>query len=226
MAGNKKETLYQILGVDSNVGSADIKRAYRRLVKSLHPDVEHSKHSDEDRNIATERMMRVNHAYETLMDRTKRSAYDTELGISRSSRVIVQAAAMVNEDELRERYLRRVFHPSRHAILKVMNSYQRQLRLLSQDIYDEQLVSEFERYVDSFEETLRAGSDAFAREQWPKSLDAAVQMMRYCIAQAADALEEMRRFCTNFDYDHLAMAQNLIKIAGDLSKQSLSLTKY
>ncbi len=226
MVANKKETLYQVLGVESNVASADIKRAYRRLVKSLHPDVEHSKHSAEDRSIATERMMMINHAYETLMDRSKRSAYDTEIGISRSSRVFVQAGAMVNEDELRESYLRRVFHPARQSISKALNAYQRQLKQLSQDIYDDQLVGEFERYVDGFEEALRAGSDAFAREEWPKSLEAAVQMMRYCIAQAADALEEMRRFCSNFDYDHLSMAQNLVRIAGELSRQALGLTKY
>jgi molecular chaperone DnaJ len=226
MSSKRKETHYQILGVESNVGSPEIKRAYRELVKSLHPDVGHAEQTHEDRTAATERMMLLNEAYETLMDRSKRSAYDTELGISRSNRVFVQVKSMVSEDEARERFLRQVFHPSRHAILRVLNLYQRQMRQLSQDIYDEQLVARFERYVDTYEATLRKSSQDLSSEQSPETLKAAVQMLRYCIAQAADGLEEMRRFCSNFDYDHLIMAQNLIRIAQDLSRQALNLTKY
>jgi len=222
----KEETHYQVLGVDTNVGSAEIKRAYRKLVKSLHPDIGHIEKSVEDRDSATERMMRVNEAYSTLMDRSMRSAYDIEIGISRSSRIFVQVGTMLNEDETRERLLRQIFHPARQTILRVLNSYPHQLRQLSLDIYDDELVAAFELYVDSFEEALRKGSKAINNEEWPKSLDAAVQMMRYCIAQAADALEEMRRFCGNFDYDHLSMAQSLVQIAQDLSKQALRLTRY
>ena len=137
-----------------------------------------------------------------------------------------QVGTMLNEDETRERLLRQIFHPARQTILRVLNSYPHQLRQLSLDIYDDELVAAFELYVDSFEEALRKGSKAINNEEWPKSLDAAVQMMRYCIAQAADALEEMRRFCGNFDYDHLSMAQSLVQIAQDLSKQALRLTRY
>jgi hypothetical protein len=35
----------------------------------------------------------------------------------------------------------------------------------------------------------------------------------------------MRRFCQNFDYDHLSMAQNLFRIAQDLSRQSAKLLR-
>lgn len=226
MSSKRKETHYQILGVETNVAAVEIKRAYRKLVKSLHPDVGHSELSAEDRDMATERMMRINEAYETLKDRSRRSAYDTEIGISRSNRLFVQVTSMVNEVEARERFLRQVFHPSRQSILRVLNMYQRQLKQLSQDIYDEELIEAFERYVDNYEDALRKGSDAFARAECPPSLDAAVRMMRYCIAQAADGLEEMRRFCLNFDYDHLSMAQNLVRIAQDLARQAIRLSKY
>jgi hypothetical protein len=50
-------------------------------------------------------------------------------------------------------------------------------------------------------------------------------MMRYGIAQAADGLEEMRRFCQNYDYDHLTMAENLFRIALDLSRQAQRLAR-
>lgn len=83
----------------------------------------------------------------------------------------------------------------------------------------------FAGYVDLLEQILRKASNSLSREPSPRSLDAAVRMMRYSIAQAADALEEMRFFCKNFDYSHLTMAESLIRISQDLSRQSLRLTR-
>jgi molecular chaperone DnaJ len=148
--------------------------------------------------------------------------YDSSLGLNVVSFNLTNSAW---EDEARDRYLQQVFNPSRRAISKVLNAYGRELRCLSQDLYDDQLLAAFERYVDSVEAALRLGSNAFTYNSWPSSLDAAVHMMRYAIAQAADGLEEIRRFCQNYDYDHLCMAENLFAIAQDLSKQSAQLTK-
>ena len=50
-------------------------------------------------------------------------------------------------------------------------------------------------------------------------------MMRYCIAQAVDGLEELQHFCQNYDYSHLHMAQNLFKEATELSRKAMQLTK-
>lgn len=50
-------------------------------------------------------------------------------------------------------------------------------------------------------------------------------MMRYSIAQAVDGLEEARRFCQNYDYNHLHMAGNLFKESNELSRKALQLTK-
>jgi hypothetical protein len=49
--------------------------------------------------------------------------------------------------------------------------------------------------------------------------------MRHAIAQAADGLEELQYFCQNFDYDHLAMADNLFKIAREHSARALQVSK-
>ena len=57
------------------------------------------------------------------------------------------------------------------------------------------------------------------------TLAAAVTMMRYAIAQAVDGLDEMHRFCQNFDYDHLHMAGNLFREATELSRKGMQLSK-
>ena len=60
---------YQTLGVDKAASQADIKKAYRKLVRQYHPDV--SKHKDADA-----KTKEINEAYDVLGDAEKRAAYD------------------------------------------------------------------------------------------------------------------------------------------------------
>lgn len=67
---------YETLGVQRNASSEEIKKAYRKLARELHPDVNPS----ED---AQERFKSVTHAYEVLGDEQSRRSYD--LGGSEAS---------------------------------------------------------------------------------------------------------------------------------------------
>lgn len=61
---------YFVLGVDRAAGAGDIKRAYKRLARRLHPDL-----NPGDREAAA-RFRQVLDAYETLMDPDRRRRYD------------------------------------------------------------------------------------------------------------------------------------------------------
>ena len=65
-----KEDYYSILGVSRDAKDPDIKRAYRRLARKSHPDV-----NPGDKN-AEERFKRIQQAYEVLSDPKKRAVYD------------------------------------------------------------------------------------------------------------------------------------------------------
>lgn len=63
------KSLYSTLEVSSNASSDDIKKAYRRLARKYHPDI------NKDRG-AEEKFKEINAAYEILSDETKRAQYD------------------------------------------------------------------------------------------------------------------------------------------------------
>lgn len=211
----KRETHYEVLGVSPEANSEGIKKAFRQLVKKLHPDLEYSKQSDNERVEAKQVMQKINQAYETLIDKRKRTAYDKTIGLRSVSleRVRQQVNKAKNEEHLREVFLSTVFHPKRRAIVKLLNQYKKRLAALELDIYDEELLNEFGDYVDTIEATLRDASNAFTDMPPPESLEGSVQWMRHSIAQASDGLDELNFFRTNFDYDHLSMAGNLFKIS-------------
>jgi len=64
-----KRDYYEILGVGRNASEAEIKRAYRRLARQYHPDVNKSPEAEE-------RFKEINEAYEVLSDPEKRATYD------------------------------------------------------------------------------------------------------------------------------------------------------
>lgn len=62
--------LYTQLGVARGASEPDIKKAYRKLAKELHPD------KNKDNPKATERFSKVTQAYDILTDKAKRAQYD------------------------------------------------------------------------------------------------------------------------------------------------------
>ena len=64
-----RKTLYEVLGVPEEADPEQIKKAYRRLARKLHPDVNPDKRADEA-------MAKVNEAYSVLGDSGRRASYD------------------------------------------------------------------------------------------------------------------------------------------------------
>ncbi|KAG5487528.1 hypothetical protein LSCM1_07485 [Leishmania martiniquensis] len=68
-SGGAKKDLYSVLGVARNATPEQIKSAYKKRAKALHPDVNPSPSAAED-------FAEAKQAYETLSDSQKRSMYD------------------------------------------------------------------------------------------------------------------------------------------------------
>lgn len=65
-----KRDYYEVLGVDKNSSEDEIKKAYRKLAKKYHPDLNPGDKASE------QKFKEVNEAYDVLSDQSKRSKYD------------------------------------------------------------------------------------------------------------------------------------------------------
>jgi molecular chaperone DnaJ len=65
-----KEDFYQVLGVGRDAKAEEIKKAYRRLARKYHPDVNPGDKS------AEERFKKITEAHDVLSDQKKRAVYD------------------------------------------------------------------------------------------------------------------------------------------------------
>ena len=70
MPSTPRHDYYEALGVNRKASAADIKKAYRRLARKHHPDVNPNDRSSE------ERFKRIQEAYDVLSDSKKRQVYD------------------------------------------------------------------------------------------------------------------------------------------------------
>lgn len=65
------KSLYETLGVSESASESEIKKAYRKLARQYHPDVNKDKGAEE-------KFKEINSAYEILSDKNKKAQYDQQ----------------------------------------------------------------------------------------------------------------------------------------------------
>lgn len=98
-----QQTHYEILDVVQTATNADLKNAYRRLVKKYHPDI--SKEPD-----AVIRIRHINVAYEVLSDYYSRISYDASL---LDGYIPYEPTKETEDEKYRREYLKKKVHEER-----------------------------------------------------------------------------------------------------------------
>jgi len=217
------ENHYQTLRLSSQATQAEIKQAYRQLVKLFHPD---SNPQTSDR----EQILRINAAYEVLRDPHKRQSYDqslhrrhpplTERQQERQQRTATaqkqyraQRQQESHPDEAHQRWLTQVYSPVNRLLCSILNSLEDQLEQLAADPFDDELMADFQNYLADCRRNLKQAQQTFRSQPNPKTTAGAALHLYYCLNQVGDGIEELQLFTLNYDEGYLHAGQEMFRIA-------------
>ena len=216
---------YGALGVSSAASQAQVKEAYRRLAKQLHPDSK--KEASHDKIAA------VNEAYEVLGDAGQRRAYDNERRLiagenaseranraASSQAVYKKRRASSGNDTTIEQWLRGVFNPTDRLIGKILKPLKTEVRALSADPFDDELMEAFQAYLETCREALEKAQAKFKSMPNPPGVASGAANLYYCLNQLEDGIEEIERFTYTYDDSYLHTGQELFRISAGLRKDA------
>ncbi|WP_320666552.1 J domain-containing protein [Prochlorococcus sp. MIT 1307] len=208
---------YQTLGISPSASSAEIKAAYRNLVKQHHPD------TGGDQQI----ILKLNAAWEVLGDQENRLAYDkqafTSLNQEAQEREIrnarastaaqnVQGQSAAAKDAL-SKWLNEVYTPIDRLLGQVINPFSSKLRDLAADPYDDALMQEFCRYLEQSQKKLEKVEQIFQSRPTPIPAQSFGLSLYHCLSQVQDALNELERYTMGYVDSYLHDGHEMLREA-------------
>lgn len=228
-------THYETLAVNPEATQAEIKQAYRRLVKQFHPD------SNPD--LGHDRIASINAAYEVLGDPQRRQSYDRQLhyaaaGVGGRSRTATrqernEAAQRQyrdrqtgqDSDKQIERWLLRIYQPVNRLLGEILKPLKSQLNDLAADPFDDELLQEFQHYLEDCRDILQRAQVLFRSMPNPAGVAGVAAPLYHCLNQVGDGIDELERFTTSYSEYYLHTGQELFRIAGQLRREAQSAAK-
>ncbi len=213
---------YATLQVSMSASLAEIKQAYRRLVKEYHPDCNPAPD-------ARERIIAINAAYEILGDQGRRQRYDHDYAYSfrrsRSASREQHATAPRSRyrpsrpdrgsasDERLLQWIEQVYRPIDRQVARILHSLDQQIDELSADPFDDALMEVFCNYIETSKGVLEIAQHSFRSQPNPSTLASVAADVYCCLDRVNDGLEELEYFTLNYDDRHLHLGQELFRIA-------------
>ncbi len=212
---------YKILELHESASQADIKRAYHRLAKQHHPD------SRADRQGDHERISEINAAYEVLGDPTARKRYDSQRDVGRAQRsselnTQYQQRRKANKkaDDALTTWIRSVYNPIDRLIGQIISPLKAEVRELSADPFDDELMEVFQEYLEDCREALEKAKQKFKSMPNPSQAASVAANIYYCLNQLEDGIEEIERFTYTYDDSYLHTGQELFRISKQLRREA------
>lgn len=227
-------THYDTLEVSPKANQAEIKHAYRRLAKQFHPDSNHATANHD-------RIAEINAAYEILGDPQQRQSYDRKLqsqtggyyvgydAARNSDRQQRTAAAQAqyrkrqtgrHSDEQLQLWLNQVYQPVNRCLSRILKSLPDQIDDLAADPFDDELLEDFQAYLDDCREDLQLAQHSFRSMPNPSNVAGVAAHLYYCLNQVGDGIDELERFTTSYDDHYLHTGQELFRIAAGLRREA------
>jgi len=219
---NPGQTHYETLGIAASATQAEVKQAYRSLVKQFHPDT--NQNLTDHNHIAA-----INAAYEVISDPKSRHCYDLHLqeqagleGDRQSRTVSAQAHYRTarrdsqDADEQFTRWLQRVYTPVSYRLGSILASLRDEIDELAADPFDDELIAGFTSYLEESQQALEQAQGFFRSMPNPHKAAPIAAPLYHCLNQIGDGLEELARFTLSYDDTYLHTGQELFRIAAGL----------
>jgi molecular chaperone DnaJ len=199
---------YAVLGVTPGASAAEIKAAYRALVKRHHPDA-----GGDDQTI-----LALNAAWEVLGDRERRRRYDAEHshagpGRAGDPRTRPSARPRSNVDGLVLDWLQQVYAPIDRWLGQVINPFAAQLRALAADPYDDALMEAFSTYLQDSQARMDKAEQLYRSKACPAVAKGFSLNLYHCLRQVQDALMELERYTLGYVDDYLRDGREMLREA-------------
>ena len=207
------KNFYDELGIKKNASKNEIKSSYRTLVKKHHPDAGGEK----------ERFIAIQNAWETLNDPIKKEKYDKQLYALRtfSGELNENWEEKFNskkyhssiKDKEVETWIKEIFTPINRLISQIIKPLNNEIKKLSGDPYDDQLMENFCNYISISQKKIEKVDKIYNKKLVPKSISALGLDLYHCFSQVKDALSEFERYSQGYVDNYLFDGKEMIKEA-------------
>ncbi len=208
-----EKNFYEELGLEKNATKSEIKSSYRSLVKQHHPDAGGEK----------ERFLAIQNAWETLNDPIKKEKYDKKIFSSSTSfdslngnweeKVNSNKYSSSIKDKEVETWIQEIYTPINRLISQIIKPLNNEIKALSADPYDNQLMENFCSYISLSQKKIEKVDNIYNKQLVPNSISSLGLDLYHCFSQVKDALSELDRYTQGYVDDYLFDGKEMIKEA-------------
>ena len=206
------KNFYEELGLEKNAAKSEIKSSYRSLVKKHHPDAGGEK----------ERFLAIQNAWETLNDPIKKAEYDKNFSSSSSFDLLNENweekfnskkyNSSIKDKEV-ETWIKEIYTPINRLISQIIKPLNHEIKELSADPYDDQLMENFCSYISLSQKKIEKVDKIYNKQLVPQSISNLGLDLYHCFSQVKDALSELNRYTEGYVDDYLFDGKEMIKEA-------------